>query len=291
MISNTIKKTNLYIIAGGLGKCILFSSLISKLAKRDKNKISIMCPQPFIEVFLYHKAVQNVIPLHTDPNQIMDYKLKDYVDNITYIEPYYSEYWYHETHIINCFEKLCNLDISAEPDKIPNEVYTILENQDYVKKLKETIEGPYIILQLEGGTAPGVKKEYHDSREYRNKKEIVDALLKNFPKHWVIIVSTDQHNYDAEIFKKHRVAHIENENILSLVAAIKNADSFVSIDSMVPHAAFAFDKRVNGICLWNTTTPISLGHAGNINLQSEKLASVDVPVNFIIDNLGKIINE
>lgn len=285
-MNNQIPKTTLYGIQGGLGKNILFSGVISPLAKRDRRKISIMCPAMWMELFKNHRAVQNVIPIPS-PSQKISPDFKDYFDKIIYTEPYLSSYWYHDVHFYEPLYEQLGLKLLVDPQTILNEVVTTDSNKNYVEKLKNTIKSPYIIVQLQGGGIVG-EKMTNDPRSCDNSKEIICSILDHFRDYWVIIVRTAVDFYDKEIFAYERVGQVENENILNLIETIKNAAAFVSIDSMVPHAAANFEKSINGVVLWSVTSPVSLGH-GNINLKSEKINSVFIDPKIIIDNLEKIL--
>jgi len=286
-MNNQIPKTTLYGIQGGLGKNILFSGVISALAKRDRRKISIMCPSIWTELFKNHRAVQNVVPIPS-PSQKISSEFKDYFDKIIYTEPYLSSYWYYDVHFYEPLYEQLGLKLSVDPQTILNEVVTTDLNKNYAEKLKGTIKSPYIIVQLQGGSTIGGNKAIDDPRSCDNSKDIIRSILDHFRDYWVIVVKTNVDFYDKEIFTYERVGQVENENILNLIETIKNAAAFVSIDSMVPHAAANFDKSINGIVLWSVTSPISLGH-NNINLKSEKINSVFIDPKIIIDNLEKIL--
>jgi ADP-heptose:LPS heptosyltransferase len=286
-MNNEIPKTTLYGIQGGLGKNILFSGAVSALAKKDRRKISIMCPAIWMELFKNHRAVQNVIPI-PGPSQKVPSDYKDYFDNIVYTEPYLSSYWYHDVHFYESLYEQLELKLSVDPQTILNEVKTTDLNKNYVEKLKNTIKSPYIIIQLQGGSTVEGNRAVNDPRSCDNSKEIICSILEHFRNYWVIIVRTSVDFYDKEIFAYERVGQVENENILNLIETIKNAAAFVSIDSMVPHAAANFEKSINGIVLWSVTSPISLGH-NNINLKSEKINSVSIDTKIIIDNLENLL--
>lgn len=286
-MNNEIPKTTLYGIQGGLGKNILFSGAITALAKRDRRKISIMCPGMWMELYKNHRAVQNVVPIPS-PSQKISADFKEYFDKIIYTEPYLSSYWYHDVHFYESLFEQLNLKLSVDPQTILNEVETTDLNKNYVEKLKSTIKSPYIIIQLQGGSTIGGDRSVNDPRSCDNSTAIICSILEHFRDYWIIIVRTSVDFYDKEIFTYERVGQVENENILNLIETVKNAAAFVSIDSMVPHAAANFKKSINGIVLWSVTSPISLGH-NNINLKSEKINSVFIDPKIIIDNLEKLL--
>ena len=78
---------NLYVVMGGLGKNLLWTSLIPSLCEKDEvDKISVMTPWPFL--FNTNKQIETVEPL-TD---FRYYPSLTKYDNIIYHEPYFSNY-------------------------------------------------------------------------------------------------------------------------------------------------------------------------------------------------------
>ena len=52
-----MKQTNLYCVHGGIGKQVIFTSMIEALAARDENKISV--GSGFPDVYKYHPKSWN----------------------------------------------------------------------------------------------------------------------------------------------------------------------------------------------------------------------------------------
>ena len=88
-----MKKTNLYVVTGGIGKEILFSNLIEDLSHKDDNLISVA--SPFAPLFALHPQVYSIVDLsRIDPMNVtfptINFEIIDkYFDEIIYFEPYH----------------------------------------------------------------------------------------------------------------------------------------------------------------------------------------------------------
>ena len=76
-----MKKTNLYVAHGGIGKCVLFSSLIDAFSERDNDKISIACGFP--EVLKFHPKI-NSAPQWTGGD--LRHDIAEYFDDIIFLD-------------------------------------------------------------------------------------------------------------------------------------------------------------------------------------------------------------
>ena len=142
-----MKKTNLYVAHGGIGKCVLFSSLIDIFSKRDNNKISIACGFP--EVFKFHPKI-NSAPQWTGGD--LRHDIAEYFDDIIFREPYVSQYAKRDRHIVKEWARLFGFDLDVEgmdmqPDLFINPQWSGEAKNIYDKFIQEK----FIMLQFTGG--------------------------------------------------------------------------------------------------------------------------------------------
>jgi ADP-heptose:LPS heptosyltransferase len=58
--------------------------------------------------------------------------------------------------------------------------------------------------------------------------------------------------------------HTGNFTLREIFALVNAADSFIAVDSLIPHIAYAFGKK--GIVCWGSTSSKSLGYATMTNI-------------------------
>ncbi len=86
---------NLFVVVGGLGKNIIWTSLIEQLNVKCGENISVMTPWPF--VFYNNKNIDHIEPLRDFP---FNEQLTIY-DDIIYHEPYFSDFLkYKDKHVL-----------------------------------------------------------------------------------------------------------------------------------------------------------------------------------------------
>ena len=104
-----MKKTNLYVAHGGIGKCVLFSSLIDTFSKRDNDKISIACGFP--DVFKFHPKI-NSAPQWTGGD--LRHDIAEYFNDIIFREPYVSQYAKRDRHIVTEWARCFGFELETE---------------------------------------------------------------------------------------------------------------------------------------------------------------------------------
>ena len=96
---------NLHVVMGGLGKNIIFTSLIPSLCEKDTDKVSIMTPWPF--VFNSNERVESI----EHPMGWEYYSNLSKYDNIIYHEPYLSNYIKTEKfHILDAWADMYGIE-------------------------------------------------------------------------------------------------------------------------------------------------------------------------------------
>ena len=107
-----MSKKDLFILSGGIGKHICFSSCLNKL-----DKVNIM--SPWSKLFTNHPNVNYsydliVNPLYDDVEFLSKFK------SVQFVEAYNSYFHLNKTHLVNSFRKIFNIDDS---EGIYNEIY------------------------------------------------------------------------------------------------------------------------------------------------------------------------
>lgn len=106
-------------------------------------------------------------------------------------------------------------------------------------------------------------RDNHDNRsnpkDYPWGKELAELLIKNG--HQVIQVGcTGEEQVTPEI--------ILNPTFQELEAIIKDADTFIAVDSYLQHLCWFLNKK--GIALWGQSDPRIFGHRFHINLLKDR---------------------
>ena len=131
-------KNDLYILQGGIGKNICFTSCIN-----DLGKINIMSTWP--------KIFKN----HPNVNFCYDYEyypMKDNIlffnkfDNVYDIEPYDSYFHKNKIHLVKNFRRLCNLDQGKE---VYNEIYFTEKEEEDIQHIVSSLDS-YVLVQFMG---------------------------------------------------------------------------------------------------------------------------------------------
>ena len=289
-----MKKTNLYVAHGGIGKCVLFSSLIDIFSKRDDNKISIACGFP--EVFKFHPKI-NSAPQWTGGD--LRHDIAEYFDDIIFREPYVSQYAKRDRHIVKEWARLFGFDLDVEgmdmqPDMFINPQWTGEAKNIYDKFIQEK----FIMLQFTGGQP--ADNHYVQSKGYtqnamtqgRNLQNYYDMMLalgeefKNY-KFFLYALPNEPVQVPAELQKRVLTAQT---NAMVFAALVNQAETFFAIDSSLHHFAAARQYRKKGVVVWGTTTtPTMIGHSLHTNMQSLSPTEIKVDPKDVIDNLQKIL--
>ena len=268
-------KKHLYLISGGLGKNIIFTSILDQLYEKHNSKICIEASFP--KAFYNNPYVSSVLPLNTNP--ILTFGFRDHYrqyEEIHGFEPYTSSFLKKEKHIIEYFQKYNNLKIE---EKLPKVYWDI----NLEKKLIETINKitPFILLQFSGGIT-NMPYDANKLRDYPYGQELINKIKNKFPQINLVIFGHDNLNYDNTL-------KINFELTLQYFILSKFCLTFISIDSALQH--FASNERLNkkGIVLWGETSPEHFGYKKNINLISSTPHVVDIETDEIINQLKQII--
>ena len=289
-----MKKTNLYVAHGGIGKCVLFSSLIDTFSKRDNDKISIACGFP--EVFKFHPKI-NSAPQWTGGD--LRHDIAEYFDDIIFREPYVSQYAKRDRHIVKEWARLFGFELETngmdmQPDFVVIPQWTGEADNIYNKFIKEK----FIMFQFTGGQP--ADNHYANKKQYtqnamtqgRNLQNYYDVMLalgeeyKNY-KFFLYALPNEPIQIPPELQKRCLTAQT---NAMVFAALVNKAETFVAIDSSLHHFAAARQYRKKGVVVWGTTTtPTMIGHSLHTNMQSLSPTEIKVEPKDVIDNVHKVL--
>jgi len=246
---------NTYIVEGGVGKCVAFTSLISKLRKKSEIQIY----TPYIDCFAGNPdvklALEETLPLQ-DPRIMAS-------DNIYYSEPYKSNFQFGKQHLIESYCKLHNVDFDKS---MKPKIYTD-RHKDSVKEWLDKNEiKKYILIQLSGGQS---KWNYADGVQYQNinpnrnyqpflAQQLVNMLLEEYKDTTIInCVLPNEPHYQGTIRCDLHWSQIHE--------MLKGSEGFISIDSCLNHFSASAEKH--GVVIWGSTRWTQFGYSHNKNLQ------------------------
>ena len=244
-----------YIVEGGVGKCVAFTSLIPKLRKKSEIQIY----TPYIDCFAGNPdiklALEQTLPLQDQ--RIMA------SDNIYYSEPYKSNFQFGKQHLIESYCELHNVefDKSMKP-----KIYTD-RHKDSVKEWLDKNEiKKYILIQFSGGQP---KWNYADNVQYQNinpnrnyqpflAQQVVNMLREEYKDTTIInCVLPNEPHYQGTIRCDLHWSQIHE--------MLKGSEGFVCIDSCLNHFSASAEKH--GVVIWGSTRWTQFGYSHNKNLQ------------------------
>ena len=247
-----------YVVEGGIGKCVMFTSLLPKLAERAGGPVQIVTP--YIDVFRDNPLVkmcydESSIPM--DDPRILE------SDNIHYSEPYKSNFVKGDWHLVQAYCKLHGVEY--DPSMRPK-MYTDWAKADTIKWLTDNNIGDnYIMIQFTGGQTPigwNESNQYVSSNAGRNyhpyfAQGIVNALKERYPNHTIIDASMpNEPGYNGAI----KCAM----SFTVLHELLKKAKGFIGIDSCLQH--FAASVGTPGVVIWGNTRWTQFGYMQNYNM-------------------------
>jgi len=267
---------NIYIVTGGLGKNILFTSLIPSLCKKDKvERISIVATWP--HVFSSNEQVDQVQPFLN-----LGWKhepILEQYDNVIYHEPYLSNYIKDkDMHMLNDWANGLGISL-VDPKPKP---YIKNTNEDDYSLSEPLTKSKYCVVQVNGG-AGQFGENVNSPRDYR--LDLVQKLIFRIKKQLDLDVvcfrlESEPKPSDTITFKSK-----SEEGVLGILPLIENAEFVVTIDSALMHFAACTDKKT--ITLWNTsqTSPERIGYTFQTNLTCYNDIAIDIDPNLIIEKI------
>ena len=280
-----MNKPNLYVVEGGVGKHLQFTSLIEGLYNKDKNKLMINSSYP--ELFNNHPLVADSRDFKNEIIFDSYFNYYDKYNNIYFKDPYRGNFLKGKTHVIDEWAKLYDLKLQ---EKRPN-FFTNIDRErillPHIKKLKKII-----LLQFTGGQ--GIITDRYDKsnlgRNYKYGQELIYLLRSKYPEHYLLVFGHDNEKpeYDGETVFKDNGGSPLFKNREDFIILSKYCDFFITIDSSLQHICSNINVNKKGIVLWGTTDPSRFGYENNINLKSSHPYCVEINPHVIIKNIDKL---
>lgn len=269
-------------VKGGLGKHIVFSSLLKAINKKY-GIINIISPYP--EVFTGNSGIQYNIFLDDYENNNKYYG--QVISKIYSYDPYDHEFTFDDKHILDSWIEAFGLNpklVNTPIVKVPKDI--IQSTDEFIEK--ETT-GKLILVQFSGGQTP---LGYDDTKVYQRTdmtvkrnypfqmaQILVNKLKKEYPEHTIINVSLPN-EYNLVGTKRIPMnfrAHFET---------VKKADVVICIDSMLQHISATSDTPT--IVLWNSksfTPSHKFGWKKHINIQEPDMI---IDYDDVLDEVKKL---
>lgn len=248
---------NLLFVNGGIGKNIIFTSLLKKLEKKYNDKISVVTEHN--EVYYNNSSIEDIISDFDFTDLERNKKEFHKFNNLISYDPYQSIYCCNNDHIKKTWFELFDI-------KYENEMNDI-EICDYSKKVNERYGNQrYFIFQLT--SSQSIKNNNHILNSIKNydfdkSLRLISLLSYNFPNIQFLDFSHDnEYNFNFPNVHKYY------GNFLGIQTLLKNSLGFISVDSSLQHLAATKQISKKGIVLWNSkiTIPDKIGYNENINI-------------------------
>lgn len=273
---------NIYIVQGGIGKHVMFSSLIEKLSDRDAEKIIIVSAYP--DLFKYHPRVEVSATFHEEG--FYDKYVNGTNNNIIYREPYFSNYVKGDIHFIKVLAELLEVEYDNDLPDIYVDNFAVEESSRFVENFPN-----FIVTQFSGGQSPinfdpnrpfiqtaGQMKDYTRERA----QDVVNIIKKDYPDYAILNYALpNESTYNLE-----HTFHIESP-YLFYVSLLNYCKTYIAIDSSLQHFAANRYNKNKGIVLWGSTDPKSLGYEKNVNLSITE----EHTMRPLCNTIGDVFNE
>ncbi len=275
---------NIYLVEGGIGKHVMFSSLISKLGKNEK----IIIVSGYPDIFINHPRVE--LSVTYDHPGLYDKYIKNSENNILHSEPYYSNYVKGDQHMILSWCRLFGEEYNSTT--LP-ELYTSEEIDKEAKKFSKE-NGKFIIVQFSGSQSPMNfdQTPYHTNNRFGQIKDyprvLAQKLINNIKIRWPHFKILNYALPNEEHFRLENCITIEAPFIF-YASLLQYCESFVAIDSSLQHFSGNMFLEKKGVVLWGATGPTQLGYSKNINITNSK--NNTHPMRPLTRPIGDIIND
>lgn len=249
---------NTYIVEGGVGKHVAFTSLIPKLFEKDGEPIQVYTP--YVDAFANNPLVKMAFDQGT-----LDLGIPDILasKDIIFTEPYKSNFIKGDMHLIESYADL--LGIEYDPGYRPK-IYTDMYAEDakpYLEKLG--VKDKYIMVQFTGGQAPignNGQNQYVSNNDGKNypiyfAQYIVSQLKQKFPDCTILDCTLPNEPSFVDAVKC-------DTHWTGLHELLKNAEGFIAIDSSLQHMAASAGAQ--GVVVWGNTRWTQYGYMHNKNV-------------------------
>ena len=266
-------KKDLYVLDGGIGKNICFTSCLDKL-----NDITIMSTWP--KIFTNHPNV----------NFAYHYDLCAWRDNTDFLNKFndvyildgYSSYFLkNKIHLINSFRKILGLE---NLNDLYSEIYYTDEDAENMQPLLNQLQD-FVMVQFVGSDESYMQTDFVGSRSLSKKQsqQIIDIL--NFDLKLNVL-----NVFSLKDFFENTCKIDITLNYMNYAYLIKHSVGFIGIDSCLNHMSSNRFCQSKGVVLWNDdNVKERFSYKKNINLTTNTPKVMRFDVNTIIDNFQKLI--
>jgi len=259
---NNFVKCPTYAVDGGIGKHVMFTSMIPALVKKSKQKmINIVTPYP--DVYIGIEGIQYVFL----PEQQDSAEFKMSTSDLIFREPYRGNFKLKgDKHL--CYYWSKELGISYDPKAKP--LPPKIQDEELISRINSIKEevGKYILVQFTGGQSPigwNPDSQYqigqmHIQRNYPYEfaNLLVDKIKAKYPECTIIDYSLPNEH------PGYRNAIRLDLPYIAYSALCKDAFAIICIDSSLSH--FAASQRKQAIVLYGGIPSWQFGWDSNINL-------------------------
>lgn len=262
---------NLYIVDGGIGKNICFTSCLN-----DLGKINVMATWP--KIFKNHPNVNFCYPYDISPWTDTTRFLNKFNDVYT-LNVYDSFFYKNKIHLITNFKKQLNIN----SEETVNEIYfTEKENQEIQPLLQQLQD--FVMVQFMGSDEAATETDFIGAR----------GITKEQGQKIINILNFDLKLNVLNVFSL--IDHFENTAKIDLTLdymnyanLLKYAKGFIGIDSCLNHMSANRFCDTKGVVLWNDENVVErFCYDKNINIITNTPRTMRFNVNEIIDNFQKI---
>ena len=255
-----------YVMEGGVGKNVIFTSILNDLVEKHKEPVQILTPH--YQVFSNNPLVKMVFDSMSIP--IDDPRIAE-SDNIVFFEPYKSNFSKGDQHIVESF---CELSGVAYLPTMRPVLYTDHFKIAAKKWLKQNkITDKFIVVQFTGGQPPqnyimNNSIQYQSSNEGRNyhpylANTVIAMLKQKYPN--VPIVDCTLPNEPGYLGT---IKCTEHWTVINEI--LKLSSGFIGVDSSIQHMCAA--SNVPGVVIWGNTRWTQFGwmHHKNLTFHQSK---------------------
>lgn len=261
---------DLHIVYGGIGKQIMFTSILPKLPEK-------VCISTYWgNVYVHHPKVEAIYPDYGWGNYNMTSFFKNF-ENIIHVEPYYGEFLKGDMHCIEALHRKLNIPF----DSLYHTVTSSEQELHYYSKFIEEL-GDYILVQFTGSDKDNNKElNQLGSRnlDLQVAQEVIDILTHDLNLK-VIEVNNGEQQFQ-NTFVPRKIPQYREYLIMT-----RYCRSFIAIDSCLNHMSAFKDSPKVGVALWRDPEYGKLfEYPHNVNLYSNVPLQMKFNAKYIIDNL------
>ena len=250
------------ITSGGIGKCAAFTAVIPKLVKKY-GEICILSPWP--DLYTDIEGVYRSVSFGIEYGYDTYFQGKNRFSP----EPYNrNDFFQKKIHLIEGFMKECEIEEPYDPLTDLPLAPGILDTNSKNKIDSIRQNGKYIVVQFMGGNQAqnGKMNDKFMAKDY--PPQLIENFILSFQKKYGNKYQIVNYGLPFEF----NIANTVSVADLPYTAApylLKNAESFVAIDSNLQHFSACKGVERKGVVLWSATDPINFGYPHNVNLTGE----------------------